>query len=74
MIHYKSKEEIELMRESCMLVGRAQAEIAKIIRPGISTLKLDKVAEEFILDNKGKPSFKITMAFHTQAVFQLMMQ
>jgi len=58
MIQYKTKEEIELMRESCLLVGKAQAEIAKIIRPGISTLQLNKVAEEFILDHKGKPSFK----------------
>jgi len=58
MVEYKTKEEIELMRESCLLVGKAHAEIAKIIRPGISTLQLNKVAEEFILDNKGKPSFK----------------
>ena len=58
MILYKTREEVELMRESCLLVGKAQAEIARIIRPGISTMQLNKVAEEFILDNKGKPSFK----------------
>lgn len=57
MIHYKSKTEIEIMRESCLLVGKAHAEIAKIIRPGISTMQLNKIAEEFIRDNKGVPTF-----------------
>ncbi|MGG9961372.1 type I methionyl aminopeptidase [Ferruginibacter sp. SUN106] len=58
MIHYKSKEEIELMRESSLLVSKTLAEVAKIIRPGISTLELDQFAEKFILDNKALPSFK----------------
>lgn len=63
MVHYKSKEEIELMRHSSMLVGKALAEVAKKIRPGITTLALNAVAEEYILDNKGQPSFKGYLGF-----------
>ena len=58
MIQYKSKEEIELMRESSLLVSKTLAEVAKIIRPGISTAALDKIAEQFILDHGATPSFK----------------
>ncbi len=58
MVHYKSKAEIELMRESSLLVSKTLAEVAKIIRPGISTLELDAFAEKFILDNKATASFK----------------
>lgn len=58
MVRYKTKEEIEIMRQSCQLVGKTQAEIAKILRPGINTLFLNKIAEEFILDNGGIPTFK----------------
>src|SRR5688572_13911583 len=58
MIHYKSKAEIELMREISLLVSEALALVASHIRPGVTTLYLDKMAEEFINDNKAKPSFK----------------
>jgi len=58
MVHYKSKEEIEIIKESADILGRAHGEIAKLIQPGISTNKLDKLAEEFIKDNGGVPSFK----------------
>ncbi len=58
MIHYKTKPEIELMRISSLLVSKTLAEIAKIIRPGISTHALDIIAEEFIRDNGATPSFK----------------
>lgn len=58
MIHYKSAAEIELMRESALLVGKTIAEVAKLIRPGITTAQLDKVADEFIRDNNATPSFK----------------
>jgi len=58
MIHYKSKAEVEIMRESNLLLSKALAEVAKIIRPGISTLEIDRLAEEFILDNGATPSFK----------------
>lgn len=58
MIHYKTQAEIELMRESALLVSKTLAEVAKILRPGISTLEVDKYAEQFILDNQATPSFK----------------
>ncbi len=58
MIHYKSKAEVEIMRESNLLVSKTLAAVAKIIRPGISTLELDRIAEEFIKDNAATPSFK----------------
>ena len=58
MIHYKSKEEIELIRESSLLVSKTLAEVAKIIKPGVSTFELDQFADKFILDHKATPSFK----------------
>ena len=58
MIHYKSEEEIDLVRESSLLVAKTHAEIARLIKPGISTLALDVIAEEFIRDNGGVPAFK----------------
>ncbi len=58
MIHYKTKAEIELIRESSLLVSKTLAEVAKIIKPGISTFELDQFAEKFILDNGATASFK----------------
>ncbi len=58
MIHYKSEEEIDLVRESSLLVAKTHAEIARHIRPGISSSSLDLIAEEFIRDNGGTPAFK----------------
>ena len=57
-LFYKTKEEIELIRVSSLLVGKALAEVAKVIKPGVTTLSLDKVAEEFIKDNQAIPAFK----------------
>jgi methionyl aminopeptidase len=57
MIHYKNAKEIELMRESALLVSKTLTEAAKILRPGIATLSIDKLIGEFIKDNKGIPSF-----------------
>ncbi|MCE9539739.1 MAG: type I methionyl aminopeptidase [Bacteroidetes bacterium] len=57
-VFYKTKEEIELIRESSLLVGKTLAEVAKIIKPGITSLSLDKIAEEFIKDNNAIPAFK----------------
>ncbi len=57
MIYLKSKEEIELMRQSNLLVSRTHAMLAAEIYEGVSTLKLDKLAEEFIRDNGGIPGF-----------------
>jgi len=54
---YKTNDEIELIKESSLLVGKTLAEVAKIIKPGVTTLELDKVAEEFIRDNGAIPGF-----------------
>src|ERR1700749_3944658 len=56
-INYKSVEEIELIRESALLVGKTLGEIAKVIGPGIKTIELNKLAETYIRDNGGVPAF-----------------
>lgn len=58
MIYYKTEEEIDLIRNSSLLVAKTHAEIAGLIKPGINTLALDKIAEDFIRDNGGVPAFK----------------
>ncbi len=58
MLYLKTDEEVGLLRESNMLVSRTLAEIASIIKPGVTTLYLDKIAESFILDNGAVPAFK----------------
>ena len=58
MIYFKSKEEIELIRQSSLLVGKTLAEVAKVIGPGVKTISLDKLAEDFIRSNGGIPGFK----------------
>jgi methionyl aminopeptidase len=58
MLYLKTNEEVELLRKSNLLVSRTLAEIASLIRPGITTLSLDNVAETFIRDNGGQPAFK----------------
>ena len=58
MIFLKTDDEIELLRQSNLLVGRTLAEVAKLIKPGVTTKELDKVAEEFIRDNGAVPTFK----------------
>ena len=57
-IRIKTDEEVELIRESSLLVGRTLAEVASLIKPGVTTLQLDAVAEEFIRDNGAEPGFK----------------
>jgi len=57
-ITIKTEEEIELLRQSSLLVGKTLAEVAKILKPGVSTAKLDKTAEEFIRDHGAIPGFK----------------
>lgn len=58
MIYYKTDEEIEKIRKSSLLVGKTIAEVAKLIKPGVKTIDLDKLAEQFILDHHAKPAFK----------------
>jgi methionyl aminopeptidase len=58
MILFKTYEEIELLRKSSLLVGKTLAEVARQIKPGVTTAALDKIAEEFICDNGAIPAFK----------------
>ncbi|MDX1628171.1 MAG: type I methionyl aminopeptidase [Fulvivirga sp.] len=58
MIHYKTREEVELIKESAEILGKAHGEVAKMVKPGVQTIKLDEIAEEFIRDHGGVPSFK----------------
>lgn len=58
MISLKTEEEIEIQRESSLLVGKTLAEVAKHVRPGIKSIELDHIAETFIRDHKAVPAFK----------------
>ena len=58
MIHYRTDSEIELLRKAALLVGKTLGEVGKHIRPGIRTIELDKIAEEFIRDHGAVPAFK----------------
>ena len=58
MVYLKTEEEIAIIRESSQILGKAHGEVAKLIKPGVRTAKLDEVAEEYIRDNGGSPSFK----------------
>ncbi len=53
----KSAEQIEIMRESALMVSKTLGIIAKEVKPGVTTLFLDKMAEEYIRDNGGIPGF-----------------
>jgi len=54
----KTKRDIDFIRKSSSLLVRTHAELAKVIKPGVSSLFLDNLAEEFIRDNGGVPAFK----------------
>lgn len=58
MIFLKTEEEIALLREANRLVGKTLGEVAKLIKPGVTTAELTRVAEEFIRDNGATPTFK----------------
>jgi len=58
MIHYKDKDQIELMRQSALLVSKTLAMLADEIDEGVTTIRLDDLAEQFIYDNGAKPGFK----------------
>jgi methionyl aminopeptidase len=57
MIHYKTPAEIELMRDSARLVSKTLAEVAKVLKPGMTTRELDKLIGDFIRANDAIPSF-----------------
>lgn len=56
MIYLKTPDEIQQMRPACDLVSRTLGEVARWIKPGITTNRLDSIAREFILDNGGRPA------------------
>ena len=58
MVTFKTDEEVELLRQSNLLVSKTHAAIASMMRPGVTTREIDKVAEEHIRDNGGTPGFK----------------
>ena len=58
MLYLKTDEEVGLLKESNMLVSRTLAEVAKYIKPGVTTLYLDSIAETFIRDHNAEPAFK----------------
>jgi methionyl aminopeptidase len=57
MIHYKTKDEIALMRESALLVSKTLAKVAGMLKAGVTTMQLDRMIAAFILENGGVPSF-----------------
>lgn len=57
MILYKTDAEVELMKQSAVLVSKTLTEVAKILKPGITTFQLDRLCFEFIKDHKAIPSF-----------------
>ena len=57
-IFLKTEDEIELMRQANQLVGSTLGELAKHIKPGVTTLQLDRIADEFIRDHGAVPTFK----------------
>lgn len=58
MIYYKSKREIEIMRQAGLILAETRLELERHLKPGISTLELDKIAHDFILSKGAYPSFK----------------
>jgi methionyl aminopeptidase len=58
MIHYKTSEEVQIIKEGAQILGKAHGEVAKYVKEGVKTSFLDKIAEEYIRDFNGVPSFK----------------
>lgn len=58
MVHLKSEREIERLKASADLVGRTLGEVAKLVRPGVTTAELDRAAEAFVRDHGAEPAFK----------------
>ena len=57
MIKLKTEEEIEILRENAILVSKTLGEVGKAIAPGVTTKKLDQIAETFIRDHGAVPGF-----------------
>ncbi len=69
MINYKTSDEIELIKEGALILGKAHGLVAGMLRPGIKTIELDQAAEDFIRECGGVPSFKNYKGFpHTLCI------
>ena len=66
MIHYKTAEDIQFIKEGAQILGKAHGEVAKAIRPGVKTKELDKIADEYIMDHGGLP-FIIIFLFRLES-------
>jgi methionyl aminopeptidase len=71
MIYHKTLEEIELIRQSALIVSKTLAEVGSQIKPGMTGRKLDQIAEEFIRDNGGTPGFKGYNGFPSTLCFSV---
>lgn len=58
MIFLKTEDEIDLLRAANQLVSKTHVELAKHIKPGVTTAQLDRIADEFIRDHGATPTFK----------------
>ena len=58
MIYLKTEEEIELLRKANLIVAGTLAEMAKMVKPGVTTRQMDTIAEQFIRDHGAIPVFK----------------
>ncbi|RPI75608.1 MAG: type I methionyl aminopeptidase [Ignavibacteriales bacterium] len=58
MIYIKTKKEIDLIKESCKIVAETLQLLKSNVKPGITTLELDKIADDYILSNNAKAAFK----------------
>lgn len=63
MVRIRSKREIDLMAESCQIVGDTLNLLSDHVQPGVSILELDRIAEEYILSRNARPAFKGYMGF-----------
>lgn len=71
MVYYKTREEIELIRQSCLLVCNTLAHVAGLLKPGMTGIQLDAAAEQFIRDHKAQPGFKGYRGFPATLCFSL---
>lgn len=58
MVYYKTEDQIDFLRNSSLLVCKTLALVGTLVKPGVTTLELDRIAEEFIRDNSAVPGFK----------------
>lgn len=58
MVYYKTEDQIDLLRQSSLLVCKTLALVGTLVKPGVTTVELDRIAEEFIRDNSAVPGFK----------------